>query len=57
LQLLSDGKVFVEFVLAFCLSIGFQLRHARGSDSLLVQSLVLLAALPVILLDSCQDFL
>jgi hypothetical protein len=26
-QLLSDGKAFVEFVLAFILSIGFQLAH------------------------------
>jgi hypothetical protein len=26
-QLLSDGKAFVEFVLAFILSIGFQLHH------------------------------
>ena len=27
LQLLSDGKSFVEFILAFLLSLGFQLRH------------------------------
>ena len=26
-QLLDDGKAFVEFVLAFILSIGFQLKH------------------------------
>jgi hypothetical protein len=26
-QLLSDGTAFVEFVLAFILSIGFQLAH------------------------------
>jgi hypothetical protein len=26
-QLLSDGNAFVEFVLAFILSIGFQLKH------------------------------
>ena len=26
-QLISDGKAFVEFVLAFILSIGFQLHH------------------------------
>ena len=26
-QLLSDGKAFVEFILAFILSIGFQLTH------------------------------
>ncbi len=26
-QLLDDGKAFIEFVLAFLLSIGFQLRH------------------------------
>ena len=26
-QLLSDGKAFVEFVVAFILSIGFQLHH------------------------------
>ena len=26
-QLLSDGKAFVECVLAFVLSLGFQLRH------------------------------
>lgn len=27
LQLLSDGKAFVEFILAFILSVGFQLAH------------------------------
>src|SRR5262252_2331694 len=27
LQLLGDGKAFVEFVLAFLLSLGFQLAH------------------------------
>ena len=27
LQLISDGKAFVEFILAFILSIGFQLHH------------------------------
>src|SRR5215831_5134558 len=27
LQLLSDGKAFVEFVVAFILSLGFQLQH------------------------------
>ena len=26
-QLISDGKAFVEFVLAFILSLGFQLTH------------------------------
>jgi hypothetical protein len=26
-QLISDGKAFVEFVLVFILSLGFQLRH------------------------------
>jgi hypothetical protein len=26
-QLLGDGKAFVEFVLAFLLSLGFQLKH------------------------------
>src|SRR4029453_6390376 len=26
-QLLGDGKAFVEFVLAFVLSLGFQLKH------------------------------
>jgi hypothetical protein len=26
-QLLGDGKAFVEFVLAFLLSLGFQLTH------------------------------
>jgi hypothetical protein len=27
LQLLSDGKAFVEFVVAFLLALGFQLHH------------------------------
>jgi hypothetical protein len=35
-QLISNGKAFVEFVLAFILSIGFQLNHkstcTRGSS-------------------------
>src|SRR5919201_1087728 len=36
-QLLGDGKAFVEFVIAFILSIGFQLKHkatCRGGGSL-----------------------
>ena len=28
-QLISDGKAFVEFVLAFVLALGFQLNHKR----------------------------
>jgi hypothetical protein len=33
LQLLGDGKAFVEFVLAFLLALGFQLAHkATGHD-------------------------
>jgi hypothetical protein len=31
-QLLSDGKAFVEFVLAFILSIGFQLHHKASCN-------------------------
>src|SRR6476619_2059720 len=37
LQLLSDGKAFVEFVMAFLLSLGFQLAHkasCRGGGCL-----------------------
>jgi len=33
-QLLGDGKAFVEWVLAFILSIGFQLTH-KGTVNLL----------------------
>src|ERR1700752_2476903 len=36
-QLLGDGKAFVEFVVAFLLSLGFQLKHqaaCRGGGSL-----------------------
>jgi len=36
-HLLGDGKAFVEWVLAFILSLGFQLRHhaaCRGGGSL-----------------------
>ena len=32
LQLLGDGKAFIEFVLAFILSIGFQLHHKSTCD-------------------------
>ena len=32
-QLLSDGKAFIEFVLAFILSLGFQLTHKSTCDS------------------------
>jgi hypothetical protein len=32
-QLISDGKAFVEFVLAFILSIGFQLHHKASCHS------------------------
>jgi hypothetical protein len=31
-QLLADGKAFVEFVLAFILSISFQLHHKSACD-------------------------
>jgi hypothetical protein len=31
-QLLSDGRAFVEFVLAFILSIGFQLHHKASCN-------------------------
>ena len=31
-QLISDGKAFVEFVLAFILSIGFQLHHKASCN-------------------------
>jgi hypothetical protein len=31
-QLLRDGKAFVEFVLAFILSIGFQLHHKASCN-------------------------
>ena len=37
LQLLSDGKAFVECVMAFLLSLGFQLKHkatCRGGGCL-----------------------
>src|SRR5246127_5485838 len=36
-QLLGDGKAFVEFVIAFLLSLGFQLKHkamCRGGECL-----------------------
>ena len=36
-QLLGDGKAFVEFVVAFLLSLGFQLKHqasCRGGGGL-----------------------
>src|SRR5919106_4929950 len=32
-QLLGDGKAFIEFVLAFILSLGFQLHHKSTCDS------------------------
>ena len=32
LQLLGDGKAFVEFVCAFLLALGFQLRHKATCD-------------------------
>jgi transposase-like protein len=32
-ELLTDGKAFVEFVLAFILSLGFQLHHKATCDS------------------------
>src|SRR6266850_5896451 len=32
LQLLGDGKAFVELVLAFILSLGFQLKHRATCD-------------------------
>jgi hypothetical protein len=31
-QLLGDGKAFVEFVIAFILSLGFQLKHGSEYD-------------------------
>jgi hypothetical protein len=31
-QLLDDGKAFIEFVLAFVLSLGFQLHHKSTCD-------------------------
>jgi hypothetical protein len=31
-QLISDGKAFVEFVVAFILSLGFQLTHKSTCD-------------------------
>jgi len=41
--LLSDGKAFVEFVLAFILSLGFQLTHkstCNGGSGLTRHSLI-----------------
>ncbi|HEX5739036.1 MAG TPA: hypothetical protein VFY22_11040, partial [Hydrogenophaga sp.] len=31
-QLISDGKAFIEFVLAFILSLGFQLHHKASCN-------------------------
>ena len=44
-ELISDGKAFVEFVLAFVLSLGFQLAHkatCRGGGCLTRHSLSLI---------------